>query len=59
MAVALMGAALVPFGCQPVDRPTSMQFSNASKQYTCLQHPDIVRPAPGSCPICKAPLIPK
>lgn len=33
--------------------------SDAARQYTCVHHPEVVRTAPGSCPICKMPLTPK
>jgi hypothetical protein len=33
--------------------------AKATMQYTCPMHPEIVRDAPGSCPICGMTLVPK
>ncbi|TDN36209.1 efflux RND transporter periplasmic adaptor subunit [Hymenobacter sp. UV11] len=33
--------------------------ASAATQYTCPMHPQIVREAPGSCPICGMDLVPK
>ncbi|MDJ0368052.1 efflux RND transporter periplasmic adaptor subunit [Hymenobacter sp. H14-R3] len=33
--------------------------TSAAMQYTCPMHPQIVREAPGSCPICGMDLVPK
>ena len=32
--------------------------TNASTQYTCPMHPEIIRDQPGSCPICGMDLVP-
>jgi P-type Cu+ transporter len=33
--------------------------ASARTEYTCPMHPEIVRPSPGSCPICGMALEPR
>lgn len=33
--------------------------ATSTASYTCTMHPEIVRPTPGKCPICKMKLVPK
>jgi len=65
VAAALLGAAALLAGCHgqahgpanvAVEPPVS---ARAAAQYTCPMHPQIVREAPGSCPICGMDLVPK
>lgn len=39
--------------------PAQPVASSAAMQYTCPMHPQIVREAPGQCPICSMDLVPK
>ncbi|MFC6224734.1 efflux RND transporter periplasmic adaptor subunit [Hymenobacter artigasi] len=39
--------------------PAQPVASTAAMQYTCPMHPQIVRDAPGQCPICGMDLVPK
>ncbi|WP_216688392.1 efflux RND transporter periplasmic adaptor subunit [Hymenobacter siberiensis] len=39
--------------------PAQPVTSSAAMQYTCPMHPQIVRDAPGQCPICGMDLVPK
>ena len=39
--------------------PDSAAQSSAAIQYTCPMHPEIVRDAPGNCPICGMTLVEK
>ncbi|MET4075949.1 efflux RND transporter periplasmic adaptor subunit [Hymenobacter sp. UYCo722] len=39
--------------------PAQPVASSAAMQYTCPMHPQIVREAPGQCPICGMDLVPK
>ncbi|AMJ66185.1 hypothetical protein AXW84_12635 [Hymenobacter sp. PAMC 26628] len=39
--------------------PAQPVASSAAMQYTCPMHPQIVRDAPGQCPICGMDLVPK
>src|SRR5688572_29066525 len=38
--------------------PANAAPPNRGSQYTCPMHPQIVRDAPGSCPICGMALVP-
>ena len=49
------GQAHGPAGQAPV-QPVA---TAAAQQYTCPMHPQIVRDAPGPCPICGMDLVPK
>jgi Cu+-exporting ATPase len=40
-------------------RPTPNQLAPKSAVYTCPMHPEIVRPGPGTCPICGMALEPR
>src|SRR5277367_3017957 len=53
---------------QPSRQPDLVQFDDIkpapspaadSVEYTCPMHPEIVRPGPGSCPICGMALEPR
>ena len=37
---------------------TSKNAGHSGASYSCLMHPDVVRQAPGDCPICGMPLVP-
>ncbi len=62
---AAVGGALLLAGCHgqahgPANVATTPPVStNTATQYTCPMHPQIVREAPGSCPICGMDLVPK
>ena len=65
LAAALLTAAALLAGCHgqahgpanvAVEPPAA---TSAAQQYTCPMHPQIVREAPGSCPICGMDLVPK
>jgi P-type Cu+ transporter len=43
----------------PVEPPPSSPLAGGATQYTCPMHPEVVRDAPGSCPICGMALEPK
>ena len=51
--VLLFVAAL---GAQRDERPAAPSLPPVS--LTCVHHPDVVESRPGSCPICKMPLVP-
>ena len=53
---AALPTSIKPVGIQPTSKPTT-----GSKQvsYTCPMHPEVVRNAPGSCPICGMALEPQ
>ncbi len=65
VAAALLGAAALLVGCHgrahgPANvAGTPLVATSAAMQYTCPMHPQIVRDAPGSCPICGMDLVPK
>src|SRR5689334_5702960 len=40
-------------------QPAAPAATAAGTEYTCPMHPEIVRPAPGSCPICGMALEPR
>lgn len=62
---AVAGGALLLAGCHgqahgPESRAAAQPVANsAAMQYTCPMHPQIVREAPGQCPICGMDLVPK
>jgi Cu(I)/Ag(I) efflux system membrane fusion protein len=62
---AVAGGALLLVGCHgqahgPANvAATPPVAASAATQYTCPMHPQIVREAPGSCPICGMDLVPK
>ncbi|MGE0396508.1 MAG: heavy metal translocating P-type ATPase [Kofleriaceae bacterium] len=43
----------------PAPEPTAPSEPKAGVEYTCPMHPEIVRDAPGSCPICGMALEPR
>lgn len=43
----------------PSEKTNSANLFNASIEYTCPMHPQVVQPGPGSCPICGMALEPK
>jgi membrane fusion protein, copper/silver efflux system len=47
------GTALVSSGCQKSGGPTA-----AARRYHCPMHPEVIRDAPGDCPICGMKLVP-
>ena len=48
-----------PVGIQPLrSEPTESSAITQQTQYTCPMHPEVVRDAPGSCPICGMALEP-
>ncbi len=61
----LFGAAILLAGCHgQAHGPASAAAvqpvaANAATHYTCPMHPQIVREAPGQCPICGMDLVPK
>ncbi|RZK62304.1 MAG: hypothetical protein EOO59_02910 [Hymenobacter sp.] len=61
----LVAAGLLLAGCHgQAHGPTNVgtapvAATSAAAQYTCPMHPQIVREAPGSCPICGMDLVPK
>lgn len=61
---ALAAAALLLAGCHgqahgPTNVGNAPVAAPSAAQYTCPMHPQIVREAPGSCPICGMDLVPK
>jgi Cu+-exporting ATPase len=49
------GAAAAPASSRTMAAPAAVQNAqpeSAAPVYTCPMHPEIVRPGPGSCPIC-------
>jgi Cu+-exporting ATPase len=42
-----------------IARPAPKQDASKAPVYTCPMHPEIVRPAPGACPICGMALEPR
>jgi len=57
MMMLFPGAALaVLTGCQTAEPATA---SSPTMKYTCPMHPEIVRDAPGNCPICGMTLVEK
>jgi Cu(I)/Ag(I) efflux system membrane fusion protein len=65
IAAALLSAAALLAGCHgQAHGPANVAeeplvATSAAQQYTCPMHPQIVREAPGSCPICGMDLVPK
>ena len=47
-----------PPGAPIVSAPPSGSLAPAGALYTCPMHPEIVKPAPGDCPICGMALVP-
>jgi Cu(I)/Ag(I) efflux system membrane fusion protein len=59
MMLVLFGAALVALtGCKTPE-PANANASSPTMKYTCPMHPEIVRDAPGNCPICGMTLVGK
>ncbi len=63
--LAAVGLPLLLLGCHgqahgPANAAAEQPVAaSAAAQYTCPMHPQIVREAPGSCPICGMDLVPK
>ncbi len=63
--LTLLAAAALLAGCHgqahgpESQAPAQPVASSAAMQYTCPMHPQIVRDAPGQCPICGMDLVPK
>jgi len=53
VSAAVGGSALLSSGCQKSGGPAV-----AARRYHCPMHPEIVRDAPGDCPICGMKLVP-
>jgi Cu(I)/Ag(I) efflux system membrane fusion protein len=59
MMVLLFSAALAALtGCKTAESAHATASSPTMK-YTCPMHPEIVRDAPGNCPICGMTLVEK
>jgi len=43
----------------PKAQPSAQAPANDAVVYTCPMHPEIIRNAPGNCPICGMKLVPK
>jgi len=57
MMVLLLGATLAALtGCKTTEPATA---GSQALKYTCPMHPQIVRDAPGNCPICGMALVEK
>jgi rubrerythrin len=57
LMLLLVGAALAALtGCKTV---ATAAASSPAMKYTCPMHPEIVRAAPGNCPICGMALVRK
>ena len=57
MIVLLLGAAIPALtGCKTSEPATA---GRQAMKYTCPMHPEIVRDAPGNCPICGMTLVEK
>ena len=56
MMLLFLGAALT--GCKTAE-PANANASSPAMKYTCPMHPEIVRDAPGNCPICGMTLVGK
>lgn len=54
--VFLLLGALFLFGCTSEKKHTSE--TGDSQKYTCPMHPQIIKDAPGSCPVCGMDLVP-
>lgn len=62
LILAVAGIMLLAFSCDKKSDTKSHQEHNdhtSAKVYTCPMHPEIIRNAPGSCPICKMDLVEK
>ncbi|WP_276133087.1 efflux RND transporter periplasmic adaptor subunit [Polluticoccus soli] len=57
LLVVLLGTITV--ACKRTTKTTHSEHSDEKVQYTCPMHPQIVRDAPGSCPICGMDLVRK
>jgi Cu(I)/Ag(I) efflux system membrane fusion protein len=53
VSAAVGGSALLSSGCRKNGSPAA-----AVRRYQCPMHPEIVRDAPGDCPICGMKLVP-
>jgi Cu+-exporting ATPase len=53
------GAGLVGLVAAAPARRTATGQSAGAAEYTCPMHPEIIRPSPGSCPICGMALEPR
>jgi len=50
--------AHAPLPAPAITPPTMASASPSARQYTCPMHPEIIRDAPGACPICGMALEP-
>jgi hypothetical protein len=53
------GAARAPGASAPAADVEESPDAARATTYTCPMHPEIVRDAPGSCPLCNMKLVPK
>src|SRR6202050_5528732 len=53
------GGGLVALVAAAPARRTAPGRSAVATEYTCPMHPEIIRPGPGSCPICGMALEPR
>ena len=56
MALLLVAALSTLTGCKTAE---PVAASGQTMKYTCPMHPEIVRDAPGNCPICGMTLVEK
>jgi hypothetical protein len=56
MTLLLVAALSALTGCKTAEPATA---SSQKMKYTCPMHPEIVRDAPGNCPICGMTLVEK
>ena len=57
--LAAVGQALQPVHVEGPPASGTPLAPTSATEYTCPMHPEIVRPAPGACPICGMALEPR